>query len=148
MFIPNNSLSFYFSASEHASNTVPTCSTTVAHERLCTRLIIHQPLGCPTNDCLVQKQNLFIRLMIKQLKHGIALDITLNRRNAGVAETFIFNKQVNRKVQGMQQSQIAAIPRRRNEENKDEQTCGKQTNEPETRRPAPYISSEVIKLLN
>ena len=56
---------------------------------------------------------------------------------------------VNRKVQGMPQSQTAANPRHQEEEKKDKNICAqnKQTNVREAQRPAPSSPSEVIRML-
>ena len=58
-------------------------------------------------------------------------------------------KKVNRKVQGMPQSQTAAKPRHQEEEKKDKNTHAqnKQTNAREAQRPAPSFQSEVIRML-
>ena len=58
-------------------------------------------------------------------------------------------KRVNRKIQGMSQSQIAANPRHQEEEKKDKNihAQNKQTNVREAQRPAPSSPSEVIRML-
>ena len=58
-------------------------------------------------------------------------------------------KKVNRKVQGMPQSQIAANPRHQEEAKKDKNihAQNKQTNVREAQRPAPTSPSEVIRML-
>ena len=57
--------------------------------------------------------------------------------------------QVNRKVQGMPQSQTAASPRHQEEEKKDKNihAQNKQTNVRPAQRPAPSSPSEVIRML-
>ena len=61
----------------------------------------------------------------------------------------IEEKKVNRKVQGMPQSQTAAKPLHQEEEKKDKNihTQNKQTNVREAQRPAPSSPSEVIRML-
>ena len=58
-------------------------------------------------------------------------------------------KTVNRKVQGVPQSQTAANPRHQEEEknDKNEHVQNKQTNAREAHRPAPSSQSEVITML-
>ena len=61
----------------------------------------------------------------------------------------LISKKVNRKVQGMPQSQTAANPRHQEEEKKDKNVHAqnKQTNVQEAQRPAPSSPSEVIRML-
>ena len=61
----------------------------------------------------------------------------------------LLSRQVNRKFQGMPQSQTAVNPRHQEEEKKDENTHAqnKQTNVREAQRPAPSSPSEVIRML-
>ena len=61
--------------------------------------------------------------------------------------TLDFTKKVNRKVQGMPQSQTAANPRHQEEEKKDKDAQNKQSNVREAQRPAPSSPSEVIRML-
>ena len=56
-------------------------------------------------------------------------------------------KKVNRKVQGVPQSQNAANPRHREKEKWQKLTRTKQTNAREAHRPAPSYPNEVIKML-
>ena len=60
----------------------------------------------------------------------------------------IVEKKVNRKVQGMPQSQTAANPRHQEEEKKDKNmhAQNKQTNVREAQKPAPSSPSEVIRM--
>ena len=66
-----------------------------------------------------------------------------------VCSSFFDFKNVNRKVQGMPQSQTAANPRHQEEEKKDKNihARNKQTNVREAQRPAPSSPSEVIRML-
>ena len=68
---------------------------------------------------------------------------------AHTSPTFLCLNKVNRKVQGMPQSQTAANPRHQEEEKKDKNihAQNKQTNVRETQRPAPSSPSEVIRML-
>ena len=61
-----------------------------------------------------------------------------------------FDKKVNRKVQGMPQSQAAANPWHQEEEKKDRnwRVQNKQTNAQEAHRPVPSSQSEGITVLN
>ena len=90
----------------------------------------------------------FLKARIKRYVHRGALEMT-SEVSFWFSETSTLCTKVNRKVQGMPQSQTPANPRHQEEEKKDNNihAQNKHTNVRDAQRPAPSSPSEVIRML-